>query len=148
MVIGATLLAFVTYTRARFILDFDPILDFVPEYYHHVFAMFHGFTLAFPSFDFDLSIAITMRPYEGQWGRRSCLPGQLVCLRALSACMGGAARREEEESRDFSSRRGQNAGLGDYEARGRCGAARGCTVWLLQGAGKKCHALLELLRCC
>ena len=60
MVIGATLLAFVTYSGE------GTAIDFVTEYYHHVFAMFRGFALAFPSFDFDLSIVITMRPYEGQ----------------------------------------------------------------------------------
>ena len=38
---------------------------FIAEYYHHTFAMFHGVRLAaFPSFDLDLAIVITIRPIE------------------------------------------------------------------------------------
>ena len=67
-VVGGTLAAIVTYGAAASGQGdtVDVFSDFIVAYYRHVFMIFLGpVTFAIPSFDFDLSIVITWRPYEG-----------------------------------------------------------------------------------
>ena len=69
-VVGGTLAAIVTYGAAASGQGdtVDVFSDFIVAYYRHVFMIFLGpVTFAIPSFDFDLSIVITWRPYEGTW---------------------------------------------------------------------------------
>ena len=73
-VIGSTMLAFVAYSGQ------GTAIEFVEEFYHHVFALFkppHAFEI--PFFDIDLAIVITLRPYEGKGGAQSA-GGSLVGL--------------------------------------------------------------------